>query len=141
MIIAIGSDHAGYEYKEQVKKYLEDKGYKTIDVGTHSKDSCDYPDYGHAVGYLVSKKEADFGVVICSTGEGIMMAANKEKGIRCGIPYNDKVAVLLRKHNDCNVVAFGANQMRLSTVIRRLEIVLKTRPEFGRHERRRNKID
>ena len=140
MKIAIGSDHAGFEYKEAIKKYLTNKGHELIDVGTYSKDSCDYPDFGHAVGYKVSNGEADFGVLICSTGEGIMMAANKEKGIRCGIPYNEKVAALLRKHNDCNVVSFGANYMSLEKVIKRLDIVLNTEPEFGRHERRRNKI-
>lgn len=141
MKIAIGSDHAGFEYKEKLKQYLNEKGYELIDVGTYSNDSCDYPDFGHEVGYKVSNKEADFGVVICSTGEGIMMAANKEKGIRCGIPYNDKVAALMRKHNDCNVVSFGANFMSFDTIVRRLEIILRTKPEFGRHERRRNKIN
>lgn len=140
MKIAIGSDHAGFDYKEKLKELLTQKGYEIIDVGTYSNESCDYPDYGHAVGYKVSNKEADFGVVICSTGEGIMMAANKEKGIRCGIPYNDKVAVLMKQHNDCNVVAFGANQMSFNTVVRRLKLILETETEFGRHERRRNKI-
>lgn len=140
MTIVIGSDHAGYDYKEEIKKYLNSKGYDVLDVGTHSKDSCDYPDFGHEVGYFVRDGKADFGIVVCSTGEGIMMAANKVEGIRCGIPYNNKVAKLLREHNGCNVISFGASQMSLKHILRRIDICLNTPAEGGRHERRRNKI-
>ena len=88
MRIAIGSDHAGFLAKEEVVKFLKQEGYEVEDVGTYSKDSCDYPIFGRKVGELVASKNCEFGVVICSSGEGIMMAANKVKGIRCGIAYN-----------------------------------------------------
>lgn len=140
MKIAIGSDHAGYNRKLEVVEHLKKLGHEVIDVGTNSLDSCDYPDYGIACAKLVSNKEADYGVLVCSSGEGIMMAANKVKGIRCGLAYNDDVARLMRQHNNANIIAFGASFMSKEEVLRRVDIFLATDFEGGRHERRVNKI-
>ena len=141
MKIAIGSDHAGFLAKEEVIKFLKESGYEVEDVGTYSKDSCDYPIFGRKVGELVASKDCEFGVVICSSGEGIMMAANKVKGIRCGIAYNDQTAELLRQHNDANVISFGANFMDIEDIKRRLEIFLNTDFLGERHLRRVNLIE
>ena len=141
MRIAIGSDHAGFLAKEEVVKFLKQEGYEVEDVGTYSKDSCDYPIFGRKVGELVASKNCEFGVVICSSGEGIMMAANKVKGIRCGIAYNDQTAELLRQHNDANVISFGANFMDIEDIKRRLLIFLNTNFLGERHLRRVNLIE
>ena len=141
MRIAIGSDHAGFLAKEEVVKFLKQEGYEVEDVGTYSKDSCDYPIFGRKVGELVASKNCEFGVVICSSGEGIMMAANKVKGIRCGIAYNDQTAELLRQHNDANVISFGANFMDIEDIKRRLIIFLNTDFLGERHLRRVNLIE
>ena len=136
MKIAIASDHGGFALKEQMKKHLEEKGYEVKDVGTYSLDSCHYPIYGAEVGRLVASKECDFGIVICTSGEGICIAANKIKGIRCGIGYNDEVSKLMRQHNDANVISFGAKFMADEDVIRRVDIFLSTEFEGGRHAER-----
>lgn len=141
MKLSIGSDHAGFKYKEEVKKYLESKGHKVFDVGTNSLDSCDYPIFGRAAAQKVADKEVDFGILICSSGEGIMMSANKIKGVRCGLAYNDDVARLIRQHNNANMIAFGASFMALEDVLRRIDIFLQTEFEGGRHERRVNEIE
>ena len=141
MRIAIGSDHAGFDAKQEVIKFLKQEGYEVEDVGTNSKDSCDYPIFGRKVGELVASKNCEFGVVICSSGEGIMMAANKVKGIRCGIAYNDQTAELLRQHNDANVISFGANFMDIEDIKRRLKIFLNTEFLGERHLRRVNLIE
>jgi len=141
MKLSIGSDHAGYAYKEEIKKYLSRKGYEVVDVGTHSTDSCDYPLFGRAAAEKVAEKEVDFGILVCSSGEGIMMTANKVKGVRCGLAYNDDVARLIRQHNNANMIAFGANFMKLEDVLRRIDIFLATDFEGGRHERRVNEIE
>lgn len=141
MKLSIGSDHAGYKYKEEIKKYLEAKGHQVKDCGTNSLDSCDYPIFGRAAAEAVAKGEVDFGIVVCSSGEGIMMTANKVKGVRCGLAYNDDVARLIRQHNNANMISFGANFMSLEDVLRRIDIFLATPFEGGRHERRVNEIE
>lgn len=141
MKIVVASDHAGYAYKEEIKKYLEKQGHRVSDVGTCSVDSCDYPDFSHAAAEEVSSGKAEYGVLVCSSGEGIMMAANKHKGVRAGLAYNDDVARLMRQHNDANMIAFGANFMALEDVLKRIDIFLHTEFEGGRHERRVNKIE
>lgn len=141
MKISIGSDHAGYAYKEEIKKYLTKKGHQVEDTGTFSTDSCDYPIFGRAAAEKVANKEVDFGIVVCSSGEGIMMTANKVKGVRCGLAYNDDVARLIRQHNNANMIAFGANFMKLEDVLKRIDIFLSTDFEGGRHERRVNEIE
>lgn len=139
--ISIGSDHGGFDYKEAVKQHLEQSGYKVIDVGTYSKDSCHYPVFGAEAAKKVANHEADFGIVICTSGEGIMMAANKIKGVRCGLGYNDDVTRLSRQHNDANMIAFGQKFMSLEDVIRRVDIFLNTEFEGGRHQTRVEIID
>ncbi len=138
--IAIGSDHGGVDQKDEVIKHLKEKGYEVVDVGTNSHDSCHYPVYGAEVGKLVSSKKCDFGIVICTSGEGIAIAANKIKGVRCGIGYNDEVSRLMRQHNNANVISFGAKFMETKDVIRRVDIFLSTEFEGGRHETRVNLI-
>ena len=134
--IAIGSDHGGVDQKDEVVKALKAKGYDVVDVGTYSHDSCHYPLFGAEVGRRVASGDCQFGIVICTSGEGICMAANKIKGIRCGIAYNDEVAKLMRQHNDANVIAFGAKFMETKDVIHRIEIFLSTDFEGGRHQTR-----
>ena len=136
MKIAVGSDHGGLEYKNAIKEHLEKQGYEVIDVGTHTKDSCHYPIFGAEVAKLVASKECQYGVVVCTSGEGISMAANKIKGVRCGIAYNDDVARLMRQHNDANVISFGQAFMELDDVLRRVDIFLNTQFEGGRHQTR-----
>ena len=136
MKIAVGSDHGGLEYKNAICEHLKEKGYEVVDVGTHSKDSCHYPLFGAEVAKLVSSKVCDYGVVVCTSGEGISMAANKVKGVRCGIAYNDEVAKLMRHHNDANVISFGQKFMELKDVLKRVDIFLSTEFEGGRHQTR-----
>ena len=136
MKIAVGSDHGGLEYKNAIKEHLEKQGYEVIDVGTHTKDSCHYPIFGADVARHVASKECQYGVVVCTSGEGISMAANKIKGVRCGIAYNDDVARLMRQHNDANVISFGQAFMKLDDVLRRVDIFLNTQFEGGRHQTR-----
>lgn len=139
--IALASDHAGFKYKQEILKYLSEKNYKVIDCGTYSEESCDYPLFGKEAALLVSKGDAQFGILICSTGEGIMMTANKVKGVRCGVCYDDEVASLLRRHNNANMISFGANFMSLEDVKKRIDIFLNTEFEGGRHLRRVNEIE
>lgn len=141
MIIAIGCDHGGYQRKEEVKEHLASLGHQVIDCGTNSLDSCDYPLFGRQVAALVSEGKANYGIVICTSGEGIMMAANKVKGVRCGIGYNDEVSSLMRQHNNANVISFGAKFMNKEEVLKRVDIFLTTEFEGGRHERRVNLIE
>ncbi|MBO6280133.1 MAG: ribose 5-phosphate isomerase B [Bacilli bacterium] len=136
MKIAVGSDHGGLEYKNAIKEHLEKLGHEVVDVGTYSKESCHYPIYGAEVAKKVSNKECDYGVVVCTSGEGIAIAANKVKGVRCGIAYNDDVARLMRQHNNANVISFGQAFMALEDVLRRVDIFLSTEFEGGRHQTR-----
>lgn len=133
MKIAIGSDHGGYDYKEELKKYLVDKGYEVIDCGTYSKESCNYAKFAIDTATKVSSNEANFGIIICTSGEGVCIAANKVKGIRCGIGYNDDVARLLREHNDANMITFGAHYQTMFEVIKRAELFLNTKFAGERH--------
>ena len=133
--ISIGSDHGGFAYKEAIKKHLEGK-YEVIDVGTYSEDSCHYPQFGIAAAKLVGSGQCDFGIVVCTSGEGIMIAANKVKGVRCAIGYCDEVSALARQHNDANMIAFGQKFMTLEDVLRRVDIFLSTNFEGGRHTTR-----
>ncbi len=133
--IAIGSDHGGFAYKEAIKKYLKDK-YEVIDVGTNDENSCHYPQFGIAAAKLVGSGQCDFGILVCTSGEGIMISANKVKGVRCAIGYNDEVSALSRQHNNANMIAFGQKFMSLDDVLRRINIFLSTDFEGGRHATR-----
>ncbi|NPA17084.1 MAG: ribose 5-phosphate isomerase B [Aquificae bacterium] len=140
MKVAVGSDHAGFEYKEIVKKHLEQKGYQVIDKGTYSTESVDYPVYGEAVARAVASGEADRGIVICGTGIGISIAANKVKGVRAALCTNEYMARMARKHNDANVLAFGARVLGIDVALGIVDEFFSTEFEGGRHERRVNLI-
>ncbi|MDY2981185.1 MAG: ribose 5-phosphate isomerase B [Fusobacterium sp.] len=133
MKIALGCDHGGYELKEKVKSHLEKKGYEVLDLGCHSTESVNYPVYGKAVGEAVAKKEADYGVVICGTGIGISIAANKVKGVRAALCMNTTMARLTREHNDANVLAFGARMVGDVLALEMVDTFLNTAFEGGRH--------
>ena len=133
MKIYIGCDHGGLDLKNIIVKYLQEKGNEIVDVGTYTYDSCDYPVYAKKVAKAVANNECDKGIVICSTGIGVSIVANKVKGVRCGIGYNDDVARLIRQHNDCNMVSFGASFMSIEDILRRVDIFLNTDFEGGRH--------
>ena len=133
MKIAIGSDHGGYDLKEQVKYYLVKNGYEVVDVGTYSKSSCHYPEYAAKCARQVSEGVCKFGIIICTTGEGVVMSANKIKGVRAGLAYNTDVARLMREHNDANVIAFGAKYTTFAETIERLNAFLDAKFLEGRH--------
>lgn len=141
MKVVVASDHAGYMYKKEIKAFLKEKGVAVVDVGTNSIESCDYPIFAHEAAKKVAAGDVDYGILVCSSGEGIAIAANKIKGVRAGIGYNDDVARLMRQHNKANMIAFGATFMKLPEVLKRIEIFLKTPFEGGRHERRVNEIE
>ena len=136
MKIAMGNDHSAVEMKKEIQRYLEEKGYEVIDFGTNSLESCDYPVYGERVGRAVAAKEADLGILICGTGVGISLAANKVKGIRacvCSEPYS---ARLSRMHNHTNVLAFGARVIGIELAKMIVDQWLEAKEEGGRHEKR-----
>lgn len=126
-VIAIGSDRRGFLYKSKLIVFLKNNGYVVVDVGPYNeKLPYDYPIYGEKVGKLVANKKAKYGIVICGTGIGIALAANKVKGVRCGIAYDDEVAAWMRKHNDANVIGFGQDFMPYKSVEKRVKIFLTT---------------
>jgi len=140
MNIAIGCDHAGYEYKEMIKKGLMSKGHQVNDLGTHSTDSVDYPDFVHPVAKLVNDKEVDKGILICGSGNGVSMTANKYADVRAAICWNKSLASLARQHNNANIVSIPARfiSRRMASII--VNTFIKTPFEGGRHLRRVNKI-
>lgn len=133
MKIAIGSDHGGFLLKEDIKKYLENNGFEVVDVGTYSLDSCHYPEFTIKCAQLVSKGECQFGVGVCTTGEGVIMTANKIKGVRAGLAYNKEVARLMREHNDANMIVFGAKYTSINEAIERLNEFFNAKFLEGRH--------
>ena len=141
MTVSIGSDHAGFIYKEALKQMLVDDGYVVLDVGTYSAESVDYPDYGAAAAHLVRDKHADFGVVICGSGIGISIAANKVRGIRAANCTSVELAQLARMHNDANVIAIGQRIVSIELAQEMVRVFLTTEFEGGRHQRRVEKID
>lgn len=133
MKIVLGCDHGGYVTKEELKKDLLNKGYEVVDVGTNSTNSCNYAEFALKAATLVGNGDVDFGVLICNSGEGVSIAANKVKNVRCGIGYNDEVAGLLRSHNDANMIAFGAHFATVEEIINRTNIFLNTNFLGERH--------
>ncbi len=140
MRIGIASDHAGYKMKEYLKKRLKELGYELVDFGTDSEDSVDYPDYASKLAEAVSKGEVEKGILICGTGVGVSIVANKYPGVRAGIAYSDEVAELIARHNNANVICFGGRTMEFEDAFRRVKIWLEAPFDGGRHERRINKI-
>lgn len=141
MKIAVGSDHAGFELKEYVKEYLKEQDYEIIDCGTDGLESVDYPDYGKKVGETVASGDADYGVVVCGSGIGISIAANKVKGIRCALVGEPLSAKLSRQHNNANVLAMGGRLTGTQMAEEILDVFFSTEFEGGRHKRRVSKLD
>ena len=141
MKIAIGSDHAGFQLKETLRNWLQAAGHDVTDCGTYSEDRADYPVFGQAVALKVSKHEVEFGVLVCGSGQGICMAANKVDGVRGAIIRNSDDAEMTRAHNDANVACFGERITDSETAIAALEVFLKSPFEGGRHEGRVKLLD
>ncbi|MEE2682540.1 MAG: ribose 5-phosphate isomerase B [Actinomycetota bacterium] len=139
--IAVGSDHAGLSLKLNLVTYLEELGHDVIDMGTHTPDRVDYPDYGAAVGRAVAGGEADIGLLVCGSGIGIGIAANKIPGIRAATVHDATSAHLAREHNDANIICMGERLIGPEVAIEALGAFLNARFEGGRHEGRVRKID
>ncbi len=141
MKIAIGADHGGFELKEYLKKNFVFENIEWIDVGTHSEASCDYPLIADALAQIINNKQADLGVLICGSGIGISIAANRHKGIRAAILYNNEVASLAKEHNNANVAVFGARTQNKDDIVKYLHTFLSTPFSNGeRHCRRINQL-
>jgi len=140
MRIALGSDHGGFELKEAIKNYLLTKEYQVIDCGVDSSRSVDYPEYGFKVGQLVVSNQADYGIVVCGTGIGISIAANKVKGIRAALCTDSYMARMAREHNNANVLALGARVVGPGLALDIVETFLTTAFGGERHKRRVDQI-
>ena len=138
--IAIGSDHAGFHYKEQLKTWLAQQGWTVDDKGTYSTDSTDYPDYAHPVATMVEDGQAAAGILICGSGNGVCMTANKHKGIRAALCWNEELAILSRQHNNANVICIPSRFVSYDIAQQMTDAFLTTAFEGGRHEKRVNKI-
>jgi ribose 5-phosphate isomerase B len=138
--IAIGCDHAGYELKETLKTFLEKKEYLVTDFGTNSKDSVDYPDYVHPLAESVEEGKNDFGIVICGSANGVAITANKHKGIRAAIAWENELAALARQHNNANVLCLPARYINQQQAEQFVSTFLATGFEGGRHSQRVKKI-
>ncbi len=140
MKIAIGSDHAGFCLKEILKSYLQEKSIEVKDFGTYSEERADYADFAHSVAVSVENKEADFGLLMCGSGNGINMAANKHKDIRSALCWNAQIAELARQHNDANILTLPARFINEQEAKKCVDIFLNTAFEGGRHMERVKKI-
>ena len=138
--IAVASDHAGYERKQAVLKYLQEQGIEYRDFGAFSTESCDYPDFAHPLAEAVSKGEFDKGITLCGSGNGINITANKHQGIRSAVCWMPEIAMLARRHNDANICALPARYVTDKEAIEIIKIFLATEFEGGRHLLRINKI-
>ncbi len=137
---AIGSDHGGYALKQEIMKHLSERGIAYRDYGTYSEESCDYPDYGEAVGRAVASGECERGIVVCGTGIGISIAANKVRGVRCALCGDCFSAQMAREHNDANVLALGARVLGAGLALKIVDTFLDSAFAGGRHERRVAKL-
>ncbi|ATA75127.1 MULTISPECIES: ribose 5-phosphate isomerase B [Capnocytophaga] len=140
MKIAIGNDHAGPAYKKAIVDYLESRSIEVINFGTDTFDSVDYPDFGHKVAEAVTTKQVDLGIVICGSGNGIAITANKHQGIRCALCWTKEIAALARQHNDANVVSIPARFTAIEQAVEIVKTFIETQFEGGRHTNRVNKI-
>ena len=139
-IIPIGADHAGFELKSKVIAHLTEKGYELKDFGCYSSDSIDYPDFGHPVAQMVEENNDMLGILICGSGNGINMTANKHQGIRSALCWKVELAELARQHNNANIIALPARFISEEEAIKMIDIFLITDFEGGRHQKRVNKI-
>lgn len=138
--IAIGADHAGFELKEKMTEWLKRSGFESKDFGTYSSESADYPDFAHPVALAVEKKECDLGILICGSGNGVAITANKHQGIRAAICWNEELASLARQHNDANILCLPARYISGDLAMKIADKFLSSSFEGGRHERRVKKI-
>ncbi len=140
MKVAIGSDHRGFQAKESIKRQLKEMGYETLDLGTHTGDSADYPDFALPVCLAVRNGQADRGILLCGSGIGMCMAANKVRGIRAALCHDELTAEMSRRHNNANVLCLAADLLGEELMRRMAEVWISTEFEGGRHERRIAKI-
>lgn len=140
MKISIGNDHAGTFYKNEIVKFLKNEGHKVLNHGTDSDESVDYPDFIHPVANDVEHKNADYGIIICGSGNGASMTANKHQGIRSALCWNNELVQLARQHNNANVLSIPARFVSVQQALKFVELFLNTAFEGGRHEGRVNKI-
>lgn len=140
MKIAIGNDHAGTEYKQAIVAYLKDNGHEVTNFGTDTTDSVDYPDFVHPVAEAVSNGDATFGILICGSGNGVSMTANKHQKVRAALCWTKEIATLAREHNDANILSIPARYTSKQQAIGMVETFLATAFEGGRHQNRVNKI-
>lgn len=136
MKLVVAADHGGLEFKNAIKQHLQSLGHEVVDVGTYTKESCHYPTVAIEAGETVASGEAQYGFIVCTTAEGIMIAANKVRGVRAAIGYSDNVSMKSRSHNNANMLAFGQGEMQLVDVLRRVDLFLATPFEGGRHAER-----
>ena len=138
--IAIGGDHAGFNFKQSLIEWLKGHGYEATDFGTYSSESADYPDFAHAVAEAVEKKEAELGILICGSANGVAMTANKHQGVRAAICWNEELAALARNHNNANVLCLPARFIPYELSEQIVDRFLRETFEGGRHDRRVGKI-
>ena len=141
MKIALGTDHAGFDYKEAIKRQLVSQGHEVLDYGCHSTESCDYPQFIRPVAQAVARGECERGIVLGGSGNGEAIVANRERGVRCGLCWNLDTARLCREHNDANVLSMGCRQISLELALEIVNVWLTTPFEGGRHARRIAQID
>jgi len=139
--IVIACDHAGFDTKVELIKYLKEKGYEIEDFGADSAEAVDYPDFGHKLGESIESGKYARGISICGSGNGINMVANKHKGVRAALCWNSEISEMARRHNDANVCSLPARFVNIEEAKEIIEIFLNTEFDGGRHERRKNKID
>jgi len=140
MKISIGNDHAGPEYKQAIVKYLQDKGYEVINHGTDTFDSVDYPDFVHPVAADVENGTVDFGIIICGSGNGVAMTANKHQKVRAALCWTKEISALARQHNDANIISIPARFTAIHQAVDMVDTFLNTAFEGGRHQQRVDKI-
>ena len=136
----IASDHAGYKLKEDIKNYLIDKKMSVFDIGPYNDNSVDYPDYAKKLGNRIKLKKSDVGILVCGSGTGMAISANKIKSIRAAVCYNTKSTRLSRQHNNANIIALGSRLTKKKLSLKLVEVFLKTKFEGGRHLKRVKKI-
>ena len=140
MKISIGNDHAGTEYKNAISEYLKDRNIQVINHGTDSEESVDYPDFVHPVANDVEAKNVDMGIIICGSGNGASMTANKHQGVRCALCWSKELAALAREHNDANILSIPSRFTSKQQALEMVKVFLDTPFEGGRHSRRVEKI-
>lgn len=141
MKIAMASDHGGLDLKNRVKQYLEECGHQVVDFGTYTSDSCDYPDFARPCAEAVANGSCERGIVVCTTGIGVSIVANKVKGVRCALCTNSDMATMTRRHNNANVLAMGQRYVDFDTAKQIVKAFLSTPFDGGRHQRRVDKIE